>query len=125
MTVKRNVLPSSETAEQITVVEYCDIKNIPVVHIPNEGKRSQAYGASLKRMGLRKGFPDLFIPVVRGNHHGLFIEMKYGKGKTTEDQKKWLSLLSSEGYACAVCYNADEAIKTIGSYMRLKKEGIQ
>lgn len=121
--IKRNILPSSETAEQITVVEYCAIKKIPVVHIPNEGKRSAANGAALKRMGLQKGFPDLFIPRARGKYHGLFIEMKYGKGKTTADQEKWLALLSGEGYAAAVCYSADEAIKTINTYCSIRKEG--
>lgn len=42
--------------------------------------------------------------------------MKYGKNKTTKEQKEWLGCLSAEGYACAVCYNAAEAIKTIESY---------
>ncbi len=113
-------LRSSESAEQIAVVEYCDLLHIPVVHIPNEGKRSVSYAAILKSMGLRSGFPDLFVPRARGGYHGLFIEMKYGKNKTTKEQKEWLERLSAEGYACAVCYGAAEAIKTIESYNRRK-----
>ena len=114
--VKKPVYASSEDAEQEAVVEYCDLLQIPIVHIPNEGKRSLSYAARMKRMGLRSGFPDLFVPLARGGYHGLFIEMKYGKNKTTKKQKEWLELLSAEGYACAVCYNADEAIKTIEGY---------
>ena len=112
---------SSETEEQEAVVEYCDLLHIPIVHIPNEGKRSLSYAAKMKRMGLRKGFPDLFVTRARGGYHGLFIEMKYGKNKTTKEQKDWLSLLSAEGYACAVCYDASEAIKVIDMYCKNKK----
>ncbi len=115
---KKPVLASSETEEQKAVVEYCDLLHIPIVHIPNEGKRSVGYAAMLKSMGLRKGFPDLFVTRARGGYHGLFIEMKYGKGKTSEDQKKWLKLLTAEGYACAVCYTAAAAIRIIEIYNR-------
>lgn len=118
--VKKPVYASSEDAEQEAVVEYCDLLHIPIVHIPNEGKRSLSYAARMKRMGLRSGFPDLLVPLARGGYHGLFIEMKYGKNKTTKEQKEWLECLSAEGYACAVCYNAAEAIKTIESYNRRK-----
>ena len=118
--VKKPVYASSEDAEQEAVVEYCDLLHIPIVHIPNEGKRSLSYAARMKRMGLRSGFPDLFVPLARGGYHGLFIEMKYGKNKTTKDQKEWLATLSAEGYACAVCYSAAEAIKIIESYNRRK-----
>lgn len=118
--VKKPVYASSEDAEQEAVVEYCDLLHIPIVHIPNEGKRSLSYAARMKRMGLRSGFPDLLVPLARGGYHGLFIEMKYGKNKTTKEQKEWLERLSAEGYACAVCYNAAEAIKTIESYNRRK-----
>jgi hypothetical protein len=111
---------SSEANEQITVIEWCDLLNIPCVHIANEGKRGIAYAVMLKRMGMRKGFPDLFVPRARGKYHGLFIEMKYGDNTTTADQKIWLDILSREGYACAVCYTADEAIKVIESYHKLR-----
>lgn len=45
-------------------------------HIPNEGKRSVSYGAALRRQGMKKGVPDLCLPVARGKYHGLYIEMK-------------------------------------------------
>lgn len=109
---------SLELSEQIAVVEYCDLKCIPVVHVTNEGKRSQAMGALLRRAGLRKGFPDLFIPVPNKDKHGLFIELKVGKNKPTTDQKIWLELLNKNGYLAKVCYGFNEAIETINSYMR-------
>lgn len=113
----------TETDEQIAVVQYCDIKRIPCVHIPNEGKRGYAYAAKMKRMGLRSGFPDLFIPRACGGLHGLFVEMKAGRNKTTPNQDKWLADLSAAGYCCRVCYGFDEARRAIDEYIREERKG--
>lgn len=110
----------SETDEQITVVDWCKAMRIPVAHIPNEGKRSTQYGAMMKRMGLRKGFPDLFVPMPRGGFHGLFVEMKAKGGKTTKEQEEWLSLLNANGYAVCVAVGANEGIEKIKRYVRLQ-----
>ena len=117
---QESIFLSNEDAEQEAVIEYCDIRSIPIVHIPNEGKRSISYAAKLKRMGLRKGFPDLFVPIAKEGKHGLFIEMKYGNGKTSKDQQRWIGLLTREGYLCRVCYGFDSAIKVINEYLRKK-----
>ena len=107
---------ANETTEQIAVVNYCTAIGVPIVHIPNEGKRSVVTGAQLKAMGMQRGFPDLFVPLARMGYHGLFIEMKYGKGKLSDPQREWLSRLNNEGYAVCVCYSADEAIGKINKY---------
>lgn len=107
----------TELSEQMAVVEWCDLIHIPIVHIPNEGKRSAVYGANLRRAGLRSGFPDLFLPVARNGHHGLLIEMKNGKGRTTAAQLEWLERLNNLGYRAVVCYGADAAIEEIKSYI--------
>lgn len=114
----KNSLQTSETSEQITVIEFCDLFNIPVVHIPNEGKRSAINGAMLKRAGLRKGFPDLFIPLPRKGYHGLFIEMKTKSGKATDEQIEWMRTLDRNGYFCAVCHGSDQAIELIQKYTK-------
>ena len=110
----------SETDEQITVVEWCDAMRIPIAHVPNEGKRSPVAGRIMKRMGLRKGFPDLFVPLPRGGFHGLFVEMKAKGGKTTKEQEEWLSLLNQQGYAVCVAVGANEGIEKIKRYVRLQ-----
>lgn len=51
-------------------------------HIPNEGKRSWMTGGRMKAEGLKSGVPDIFLPVPRGEFHGLFVEMKRTKGGT-------------------------------------------
>lgn len=108
----------SESTEQITVIQYCDWQGIPIFHIPNGGKRNAREAVNLKRQGVKAGVPDLFLPVAKGGYHGLFIEMKVGKNKPTENQIKWMSLLSEQGYAVSVCYGADKAIKAIQGYLK-------
>lgn len=114
---------ATEAEEQVTVIEFCDLCGIPAVHIPNEGKRSYATGAALRRGGLRRGFPDLFIPLACKGYHGLFIEMKRRGGRVSEDQKEWLRRLMRNGYLCEVCFGADDAIKFIKKYTENEKKG--
>lgn len=110
----------SEEEEQIAVVDWCKAMRIPVAHIPNEGKRSSQRGALMKRMGLQKGFPDLFVPLPRGGFHGLFVEMKAIGGTCTKEQEEWLSLLNANGYAVCVAVGANEGIEKIKRYVRLQ-----
>ena len=114
----RAYIGATEDEATIAVVEYCTLRGVPVAHVPNEGKRSPQQGAKLKRMGLSPGFPDLVIPIPRGNYHGLFVEMKVGNNKTTAEQKKWLTELSKRGYAATACWGVDEAINTVNAYIR-------
>lgn len=107
----------SEAQEQRMVVEYCDLVKLPIFAIPNGGSRNKIEAANLKRQGVKAGVPDLFLPVARGGAHGLFIEMKFGKGKPSDKQKVWLQKLMAEGYQVAVCWSAAAAIKTIKQYM--------
>lgn len=113
-------IKASEQEEQIAVIDYCDLRCIPIYHIANEGKRSTRTGATLKRMGMRTGFPDLCIPLARGKYHGLYIEMKVQPNKVTEEQKKWLRTLHNNGYATCVCYGFEEAREKIDKYISLE-----
>ncbi|MDY2734395.1 VRR-NUC domain-containing protein [Intestinibacter sp.] len=122
-----NKLKATESGEQQALIQWADLQSHRhkelkmLVHIPNEGKRSIRAGAELKRMGLRAGFPDLFLAVpklVDGVlYGGLFIEMKVKGNKCTENQKKWLRRLSEQGYKTEVCYGCSEAIEVIKDYL--------
>lgn len=90
-------------------------------HIPNGGSRNRLEAANLKRQGVKAGVPDLCLPVSRGGFHGLYIEMKYGKNKPTENQNEWMNALQNQGYAVAVCYSWEQASKVITDYFKLKK----
>lgn len=89
-------------------------------HIPNEGKRSLREGANLKKAGLKKGVPDLFLPVPRGEYHGLFIEMKRVDGKAREEQQWWINRLIEEGYYAVVCCGWKRAATILVQYMEYK-----
>ena len=109
----------SEHDEQVAVIEYCDLKGYPRFAIPNGGLRRKSEAARLKAEGVTAGVPDLCIPVARGDYHSLYIEMKHGKGKPTDEQVRWIWRLRVEGMAAFVCYGAVNAIACIDWYMAL------
>ena len=110
----------TEHDEQVAVIQYCTLRNIPVFAIPNGGHRNIITATRLKAEGVMPGVPDLFFPVPRLNFHGFFLEMKRRKqSRITEEQSKWLDFLNKNGYYVEVAYGADEAIKLINTYFKL------
>ena len=109
-------MKQQEAIEQSKVISYCMLHNYPVFHIPNGGSRNKLEAANLKKQGVQAGVPDLFFPVARWGYHGLFIEMKAGRNKTTQAQEKWLNLLAKNEYVARVCYGFIEAISLIDWY---------
>ncbi len=91
-------------------------------HIPNEGKRRQRTGARMKAEGMKSGVPDICLPVARGEHHGLYIELKRRRNsKVTKEQLDWIADLVAQGYVAAVCRGCDEAISLITRYLSGKE----
>ena len=72
-----------------------------------------------KRSGMKAGYPDILLPVPRGDFHGLFIELKYGNNVASKEQREWLVMLSEQGFLCHVCWGADNAIRAIEEYLWL------
>lgn len=90
-------------------------------HIPNEGKRTVASGARLKREGLSPGVPDICVPVAKGKYHALYIELKRREGgKTSKNQEAWIEDLISVGNCAKVCKGWDEARRIIEWYFSLE-----
>jgi len=90
-------------------------------HIPNGGSRNAIEAANLKKQGVKSGVPDICLPVARMGFHGLFIEMKVGKNKPSDNQKRWISDLNEQGYRAEVCYGWEEASKVISEYLGIGK----
>ena len=114
-----------ESAEQTAVFQWAAYRTgvYPeldlLYHVPNGGSRNPIEAARLKDQGVKAGVPDLVLPVARGKHHGLYIELKRQKGgRLSEDQKKWLDELTEQGYLAVRCAGAEAAIKTIEDYLR-------
>ena len=74
-----------------------------------------------KAEGLRRGVPDTFLPVARGEYYGLFIEFKTPKNYLSRDQKEWFKWLKNEGFKCEIAKSTDEAIKITEDYLELKR----
>ena len=66
---------------------------------------------------MKKGVPDLCLPVPRKNYHGLYIEMKYGNGRTSKEQREWINKLNEQGYKAVVCNGFEKAKETIEKYL--------
>ena len=110
----------SERDEQIKLFQWIRLHpNIKpyALFIPNDGKRSPLLGAIYKRMGLRPGTSDIFIAIPNKTHHGLWIELKWGKNKATPAQLEFIDDMTRQGYAAHVIWGADDAIKQIEQYL--------
>ena len=88
-------------------------------HIPNGGKRNKTEAAHLKQQGVKAGVPDLCLPVARGKWHGLYIEMKVGDNRPTENQENWIHQLREQGYVAEVCYGFRQAAEILVNYLTL------
>ena len=117
---KRTAQP--EAIEQAKVIAWAraNENNYPylwMLHSSLNGvKMTKAQAGRAIAQGMLSGVPDLFLPVPKNGYHGLFIEMKYGSNKVTENQEKFLQNAANVGYAVSVCYSANEAIKRIEDY---------
>jgi L-cysteine desulfidase len=110
----------TEHLEQVTLIAWYrrTYKNELLVAIPNGGKRHIKTALAMKREGVSKGFPDIFLPVPNSQFHGLFIEMKRKKGGAlSKEQKAWLEHLNSVGYQAVVCKGFLEAKEVIECYL--------
>ena len=87
------------------------------------GVRIRDWGAlaKMKKQGLKKGFPDISLPVPRHGYNGLFIELKRVKtGTVSSEQKKILAMLNDEGNYAIVCKGHNEAIDVLEWYIGVK-----
>lgn len=111
----------TEHEEQVQLFRWAALRrDLDLMYaIPNGGERDVRVARKLKAEGVKAGVPDICLPVSRGGHHGLYIELKRRKGgRISAEQLRWLDVLMHEGYACAVCLGWQEAMQVIEDYMR-------
>lgn len=88
-------------------------------HVPNGGSRNRIEAARLKAQGVKSGVPDIWLPVPRGKHHGLVIELKRLKGgRTSREQVQWITSLNAHGYKAVVCRGWIEGKDEIERYLQ-------
>ena len=89
-----------------------------LVAVPNGGLRNKPEAMRFKAEGVRRGFPDMFLPAARGGYHALAIELKrkFG-GKVSPEQREWIDNLKAQGWYAIVSYGAGPAIEIIEAYL--------
>lgn len=92
-------------------------------HVPNGGSRDPIEARHLKQQGVKRGVPDLCLPVARGGYHALYIEMKAEGGHVRKEQKWWVDRLMEEGNYATVCYGWQDATTAIEGYLKLRAAG--
>lgn len=100
---------------KLTQTQYPELS---LLHsIPNGGKRNIREAARLKKEGALAGVSDIFLPVARGDYHGLYIELKVKGGKLSDHQKWWIEETTKQGYYSTVCFGWVEAKGVIEGYL--------
>lgn len=109
-----------EQAQLVTMVEAAYPREAAMLFaIPNGGDRNILVAAKLKKEGVRRGVPDMFLALPRGGWHGLFIEMKRRRGGVvSREQKEYIAALNAAGYRACVCRGCDEAFEAIRNYLK-------
>ena len=114
----------TEDAEQMALIKWRDESALLqeprlalLYHIPNGKRRSKAAAGQLKAMGVKRGIPDLFLPVGRHGFHGLYVEVKALDGTVSAEQKTLHAQLRAQGYAVEVAYGWVMAAQQLCRYL--------
>ena len=109
----------NEADEQRQLIQYARGKPWGqfLFHVPNESVGGHGWMIRNRQMGMRKGVPDLMLPIPMHGYHGLFIEMKTKTGRLSEEQRRWLNALNRFGYLAVMCKGWEEARDEIERYM--------
>ena len=113
--------PESESDLQARCVAWFD-KKYPgctqlLFAIPNGGHRSKATAGILKSEGVRRGVADLFLAIPIMGMAGMFIEMKFKKGKQSAEQVEFQAQVENIGYKYIVIRSEDDFKTAITDYL--------
>lgn len=117
--------PKNEAEHQMNVIAWSQIHRDKypdlelLHHIPNGGSRNIAEAQHLKQMGVKRGVPDLCLPVSRRGYHALYIELKTDTGRATQEQKWWGERLLAQGNMWQVCHGWEAAVAALEQYLSL------
>lgn len=91
--------------------------------IPNGGYRgsnrkdAMIRGARMKATGTRAGVADTFLPVPRGEWHGLYIELKKPGGRLSAEQEEFGEWVKAQGYGWVMCDGWRACVDILRSYL--------
>ena len=123
--MKSNSLCPTEAQEQRNLFRWAAYNRMKwpelalMHHVPNGGSRDPREAHNLKEQGVKRGVPDICLPVSRRGFNGLYIELKRVKGgRVSEEQRWWLAQLTKQGYYAVVCRGWEDASVTITAYLK-------
>jgi len=105
----------TEEQEMLTLAEYLDARgDLLWCHVPNERHAKPQYLHKLRRLGVKKGVPDVLILEPMRTIPGVAIELKRRRGgKESPEQRAWIQDLRDRGWVAYCCYGADQAINVV------------
>jgi hypothetical protein len=109
-----------EQGLQIKLVAWALSRRLPLLAIPNAGKRSLQDGALQKAMGLRPGASDLFLCRCSHGYGGYWLEMKSPGEKPRLNQQEFLEEMRREGYKAEWFDDWEAAKQSIMDYLNIR-----
>lgn len=130
--MKRTRRDDAEHEMQVELVQWCRTGEgaqlapalTRIVAIPNGGSSTKMMNIRMWAEGRAKGFPDLFLPVALGGHHGAFLELKRPGQVPTAEQFQWLHSLSAAGYLGSWTNDLEVAKSFLAHYGRMAETGL-
>jgi len=108
-------MAQENTYPELTLLHCIPNQRIMFVRDP------QRYAHYMFAQGLRKGLPDIHLPVGRGNYLSLYIELKRQcGGRPSGDQLRWLRELQAANNYCAIAHGGEAAVAIISQYLEGK-----
>lgn len=126
--VKKPLLPvPTEHDEQVMLFKWASlmvkqgIYELDLLYaIPNGARTSMRTAVKLKAEGLKRGFPDIALPVARHGFHGLFIEVKRLRGgRISKDQRLWHERLIIQRHKVMLAVGWRDAALALCHYLDL------
>jgi len=82
--------------------------------------RYSVEAAKQKAEGVKRGVPDVMLPVARQGFHGLYIELKAEGGRPSKEQRQWIDRLRAEGYRAEVAVGWVAAAEILAEYLGIR-----
>lgn len=91
--------------------------------VPFDAYKSVSSCKKFTEEGLKKGIPDVCLPISNGKFSSLWIKIKSSKHtKLTEKQKWWIKELNAKGCLAVDCVGWEAARDIILNYLNASKD---
>lgn len=109
----------TEAQEQAIFIHWLKINKIWYSASGSGVNLAPVQAMKLKRIGVAKGYPDVFVPLPVEPYHGFFLEMKKSRGgKVSLEQIEWIKYLQSQNYYAEVARGFDDAKNKFLGYVK-------